>query len=449
MVSGEPAGPSRGSTRRPVQSGERSASYTPGRGAAAAICSVHPGLAVAIISGVRAAMLLAFLAAELRRRRRLHQVVDAGAAAADLGFRRRHQLEAGNSLQQRPAAGRGPPGRAPGGRRRGTTTRAAIGWRGARGSPSSASTSDDVADLGAEGVGAVGPGRVVREQLAVFLHRRAAAGGVDDDRDRRRRARTPRCCARARLARLLDVAGMQRQGAAAPLVRGRRRRCSLRPRSTRTVASLTWAKASRCTQPVRTATFIRSAAGAPVAPGAGAAGERRRQRHRRRQLAAGARVTPSPAAPRRTASCGRGRAPPAGRRRRSGTSASRIRDGYGTSAISRRAKQPIARGHARRSARSGRAACSISGAYWTPDGQAVTHARQPRQASKCCTYDGVISTRAPRRRPSSGRSARAANPSLRPTAGRSDTSAGRSRSARTVDQRGDGCSGSRERMAEG
>ena len=33
---------------------------------------------------------------------------------------------------------------------------------------------------------------------------------------------------------------------------------------------------------------------------------------------------------------------------------------------------------------------SISLSYWTPDGQAVTQAMQPRQASKCCTIESVI-----------------------------------------------------------
>jgi hypothetical protein len=33
---------------------------------------------------------------------------------------------------------------------------------------------------------------------------------------------------------------------------------------------------------------------------------------------------------------------------------------------------------------------SIRASYCTPDGQAVTHAMQPRQASKCCTIESVI-----------------------------------------------------------
>ena len=33
---------------------------------------------------------------------------------------------------------------------------------------------------------------------------------------------------------------------------------------------------------------------------------------------------------------------------------------------------------------------SISLSYWTPDGQAVTHAMQPRQRSKCVTISGEI-----------------------------------------------------------
>ena len=35
--------------------------------------------------------------------------------------------------------------------------------------------------------------------------------------------------------------------------------------------------------------------------------------------------------------------------------------------------------------------CSISLSYWTPDGQAVTHAMQPRQRSKCVTISSETS----------------------------------------------------------
>ena len=73
----------------------------------------------------------------------------------------------------------------------------------------------------------------------------------------------------------------------------------------------------------------------------------------------------------------------------------------------------------------------MSGAYCTPDGHAVTHAMQPRQASKCRTNDGVIAVR-----PSSAglhqvdAAARRVHLLAPQQVGR-DTTAGRSRSART------------------
>ena len=94
-----------------------------------------------------------------------------------------------------------------------------------------------------------------------------------------------------------------------------------------------------------------------------------------------------------------------------------------------RAEQPVA-GRPRIALLDLRARRSMSGPYWTPDGHAVTQARQPRQLSKC-VHEATASARpGPRRPPSSGRCARAANPSPRPTGGRSGTSAGRSRSGR-------------------
>ena len=83
-----------------------------------------------------------FARAELRGRLGLHQVVDAGAAAADLRSAGREQLDAGNRLQQRARLRRGRPARARDGRRRDRRRARAIGCRGARGSPSSTSTSE-------------------------------------------------------------------------------------------------------------------------------------------------------------------------------------------------------------------------------------------------------------------------------------------------------------------
>jgi len=71
-----------------------------------------------------------------------------------------------------------------------------------------------------------------------------------------------------------------------------------------------------------------------------------------------------------------------GPRTSSGTIASRIRHGYGTMVMSRRrnSESPADRSYLRSIwAR----VASISGAYCTPEGHAVTHDRHPRQASKC------------------------------------------------------------------
>ena len=76
----------------------------------------------------------------------------------------------------------------------------------------------------------------------------------------------------------------------------------------------------------------------------------------------------------------------------SGSSASRMRQGYGSTAISARRNQrsPDGRGYFRSIWARVR---SMSGPYCTPDGHAVTHARQPRQLSKWFTNDGVRSAR--------------------------------------------------------
>ena len=67
---------------------------------------------------------------------------------------------------------------------------------------------------------AIGPGRIVREQVAVLLHRRSAAGGVDGD-PFDARALEDLDGAPREGARLVQPAGMERQRAAASLL-GRR-----------------------------------------------------------------------------------------------------------------------------------------------------------------------------------------------------------------------------------
>ena len=72
----------------------------PRRAAAAAICSVQPGFAVATRPGCVASMCAALRSPSSRAASRLDQVVDAGAAAADLLLGERQQLDAGNRAQQ-------------------------------------------------------------------------------------------------------------------------------------------------------------------------------------------------------------------------------------------------------------------------------------------------------------------------------------------------------------
>ena len=85
----------------------------------------------------------------------------------------------------------------------------------------------DVAHTRREGVGARGPRRIVREQLAVLLHRRPAAGGVDDDPIDAGLLECGDQPSRER-ARLVDPSGVERQRAAAPLLGRRDHRRTLR-----------------------------------------------------------------------------------------------------------------------------------------------------------------------------------------------------------------------------
>ena len=225
------------------------------------------------------------------------------------------------------------------------------------------------------------PAPAVAEQLGVLLHRRAAAGGVDDDP--------------------LDAGGLedldQPAGVlAAPRPRGRcaptARRSSPAPRgtttsqpsawSTRAVAAFTPGKNAPCTQPVSIPTTVRRCPVAGSRSGSGSAfaeprGEplHRGQRRREPLEQAGTPqrpVEPGPLhAPQRAAQQPQ---PPrvAGTPRRSGRAAPARARGAGASRST--------------SAR----VCSISRSYCTPDGHAVTHAMQPRQASQWPTIASVI-----------------------------------------------------------
>jgi hypothetical protein len=110
-----------------------------------------------------------FARPELRRRIGLHQVIDAGAAAADVGFGRRQELDAGNSLQQ------GTRLRAyalPVGKMAGIVIHDTGGQRPPDG-PLFTELDEQlghVAHFLGDGFCTPGPFRIAGEQLAVFLH---------------------------------------------------------------------------------------------------------------------------------------------------------------------------------------------------------------------------------------------------------------------------------------
>ena len=157
--------------------------------------------------------------AELLGGRRFHQVVDAGAAAADLGLAHRQQLEAGNRAEQiarrladalrvREMAGIVV----------GDAQRRRLARRGRR--TERGQHLADVAHPGGERAGAVRPLRVAGQQLAVLLHRRTASGGVHgDDFDARPLERGD--CAAGKAPRFRQPSRMQRERAAASLSAGR------------------------------------------------------------------------------------------------------------------------------------------------------------------------------------------------------------------------------------
>ena len=204
------------------------------------------------------------------------------------------------------------------------------------------------------------------------------------------------------------------------------------------MAALTPGKNARCTQPVSMPTTARrsprgrrparAAAAAGRAAGASASIARQRRRDPLEQPAA------------RTSRCS-----PVRWYARSGPRSSRSRRGYGNSAKIAAAQRPVAAGRAVRRSTWARVA-SMSLSYCTPDGQAVTQAMQPRQASKCSTIESRqrLAVAAPG---SSGGSGRAASPSPRPTARRSGRSAGRSRSARSRATSSGPAAGGRRRPA--
>ena len=72
----------------------------PGLRAAAPICSMHPGLVVATTSGRASIDVGVFATAQFGGHLRLHEVEDAGAAAADVAVGNRHERDAGNRREQ-------------------------------------------------------------------------------------------------------------------------------------------------------------------------------------------------------------------------------------------------------------------------------------------------------------------------------------------------------------
>ena len=202
-----------GSSGPAGSSGGRSGS---GGSRCAAICSAQPGLPAAIASAPVRGEVGRLARAELGRGLRLHEVVDAGRAAAQLPVGGLEQLEPGD---RRAAASRGWRADALGVRQVagvvvGDAERAA-GARGACGS-CAASSSWTSRTLAAERRRALGPRRVVGQQVRVVLHRRAAAGDVDrDDVERPRRRRSSRARAPAPRPRRPRAAAARRSSAAA------------------------------------------------------------------------------------------------------------------------------------------------------------------------------------------------------------------------------------------
>ena len=244
--------------------------------------------------------------------------------------------------------------------------------RAARAPASSSVTSRTFA---ANALGALGPLGLVAQQVPVVLHRRAAAGGVHDDVlvALERLDRAP-------WRRLAGAAPRPACSWSAPQQRGGARRVHLEalggehrarwPRSRR-------AKNTRCTQPWSSATVPRRSPARLEALG---------QPRERAAPSASARARPArrAAAP---ASRAAARRAERGAAERAATAAAQRAQPARVGEAARRRSRRNARSRA--GARQLRSTCarvsSISLSYCTPDGQAVTHAMQPRQLSMCST----------------------------------------------------------------
>ena len=366
-------------------------------------------------------MLRGLAVAELAGRLGVEDVVDAGRAAADLRLGDLPQLQPGDAVAAARAAGRGCPGRARGGRRRGRRRSSRSGCRGATG-PSSARISATSRTLSANASRPLGVRRVVGQQVGVLLHRRAAAGGVDDDAldagglegVDQLRGRTPappppgRCAPTARRSSPAPAGTTTSQPSAG---------------STRAVAALTPGKNSPCTQPVSRPTTARRSPVAGMRCGQRLGLAERRARGVSIAASCGRQPLEQPGAAQRAVEPG---APGSAR---SGPRSAAAACGYGNSAkISPR------------SALSVRGAVVVAldlGAGRLDElvvlhaGRAGGHAGHAAEAGVEVRDHRVASSARPRGPASSGRSGRAGSPSPRPTARTSGRSAGRTRSARS------------------
>ena len=280
----------------------------------------------------------------------------------------------------------------------------------------------DVADLRRESRGPRGPLRVVRQQLAVLLHRRAAAGRVHHDLSTGWAAlRTPRSAARAKARASSSCAGVQRERAAAALA-GRRD----------DVAALGGEHPGGRGVDVAEEHALDAAGEQPDALTPLRAACRRELR----RSGAPRRVRPAQA---RSAGCAdaAAAAPSASRnggrhgRRPAAAASRRSRAGYGSTANSSRRNSALGQRPL---------VMALDGRARLLDERRVADAGRTGRFAGHAAEAGVEMCRrparsmrdaGPRRRPASGRCGRAASPSPDRAAGSSDRSAGRSRSGRT------------------
>ena len=355
----------------------------------AGICSAQPGLAATTASAPVASRFVRLAPAELARPGLgLEQVVDARPTRSRSPTRRaRRSSSPGMRAQQLArllahALGVGQVAgvvvghahAAPAGARR--AARARPGSRSRR------------ATLSANACGALGPLGVVAQQVAVVLHRRAAAGGVDHDPvealerlDRRSRARGRACPRRRALQRAAAAAGRGRptsQPSAA---------------SRRTVAALTLAEEHALDAALQRSPRCR----ATGALGGTSSGSAWRAALAGRSMAPGA-----PAERREAVSRGAPGAAPSAHERRQPAQP----PGVGEQREDRAARAAARASGAASCARPAPRVSSISLSYCTPDGHAVTQAMQPRQLSRCSTIGADSGDDSRDRRPSA-RSARA------------------------------------------